>query len=272
MWFDNIVIGFGLYGMLVGGIFALQRRLMYFPAIMISSPQAHGLSDIQEVFLTAKDGIKLQIWAYAARENYPTIVYFHGNAGNLADRAAKFSAFIDQGFGLVALSYRGFGKSQGTPSEQGLYADARAAIHYATQTLNVKPHQLIYFGESLGSGIAVQMATEITPGLVILEAAYTSVETRSAELFPYVLAARYLVLDKYDSLSKISDVHTPLLMLHGEKDATIPLTHGKTLFAAANEPKDLIIYPHVYHTDYSIEEILKPVVKAAEKYGLILRN
>jgi len=268
MWI-GIIIGLGAYLLLIGCIFVFQRHLMYHPVTIIAPPSVYGLTNVEEVFVPSSDGVKLQVWVHKARESYPTIVYFHGNAFHLADRASKFSAFADAGFGLVAVSYRGFGKSAGSPSEQGIYKDARTAIDYAVNTLHIPQNRLIYFGESLGSGVAVQMASELAPGLLALEAAYTSVETRSAELYPFVLGARYLVLDKYDSLSKIASVHAPLLMLHGEADPVIPLRHGKTLFAAANEPKTLVIYPGVHHADYSNEQILAPLIKAAKTAGLL---
>jgi len=231
MWIA-VEVGVGVYIALVSCIFAFQRHLMYHPAKNIAPPEVYGLSGVEDVFLSSADGVRLQAWVRPSRKGMPTIVYFHGNAANLSDRAAKFGGFIDAGFGLVAVSYRGYGKSEGCPSEAGLYADARAAVAYAKKIMHVPQEKLIYFGESLGSGVAVQMAAEQTPALLALEAAYTSVETRSAELYPFVLGVRNLVLDKYDSLSKIKDVHAPLLMLHGQRDEIIPLSHARTLFAA----------------------------------------
>jgi len=197
------------------------------------------------------------------------VVYFHGNALHLGERAVWLKAFIDAGLGLVAVSHRGFGKSEGSPTEAGLYADARIAIDYAQGTLKMPSKKLIYFGESLGSGVAVQMATERPPGLLVLQAPYTSVETRAAELCPFVIGVRHLVRDKYDSLSKIASVEAPLLILHGAKDAIIPLRHGETLFAAANQPKTMVVYGEAHHYDYSGEQILTPLVNTARKYGLI---
>ncbi len=249
--------------------FIFQRNLMYHPSRTIADPSAYGLGNIQDIFITASDGVRLQVWEHTANPGYPTILYFHGNAGNLSDRASKFSSFTDNGFGLIALSYRGYGKSDGTPTETGIYKDARAAVDYALSRPGIRQDRLIYFGESLGSGVAVQMASERPPGLLMLEAAYTSVETRSAELYPFILGVRHLVLDKYDSLSKIKGVHVPLLMLHGGKDMTIPLRHGQQLFAAANEPKEIVVYKDVHHADYLNEQILEPLVKMAKKLGLI---
>jgi len=257
-----------LYIALTGLIFLFQRNLMYHPSRVIADPGKYGLTNVENVFIDSSDGVRLQVWKHSAKPGYPTILYFHGNAVNLADRAAKFSAFADNGFGLVAVSYRGFGKSDGSPTELGIYNDARAAIDYALNTLHIPQDRLIYFGESLGSGVAVQMASERTPALLMLEAAYTSVETRSAELYPFLIGVRHLVIDKYDSLSKIKNVHSPLLMLHGERDTTIPIHHGKQLFAAANDPKEIVVYKEVNHTDYTNEEITIPLIKEAKKLGL----
>src|SRR5271154_325814 len=110
MWF-GIEFGIGVYAALVGCMFAFQRQLMYYPTKTIAAPAVYGLVGVKEIFRISADGVKLQVWTHAAREHYPTIVYFHGNAEHLGSRAAKFSAFIDAGFGLIAVSYRGFGKS-----------------------------------------------------------------------------------------------------------------------------------------------------------------
>jgi fermentation-respiration switch protein FrsA (DUF1100 family) len=268
MWF-TLELGIGIYAAMIGGIVAFQRHLMYHPAKHILPPAEYGLPSVREVFFPSADGMKLSAWVHAPRAGFPTIVYFHGNAGHLGDRAAKFAAFVDAGFGLVALGYRGYGHSEGSPTEKGIYGDARAAVAYALDTLRVPQGKLIYFGESLGSGVAVQMATERAPGLLMLEAAYTSVEARSAELYYYVLGVRHFVLDKYDSLSKIKNVHAPLLMIHGELDPIIPPEHGRALYAAANDPKQLIMYPQVHHVDFTLEQIVVPLMAAARKYKLI---
>lgn len=263
------VLIIGLYLAMVISIFVFQRHLMYYPVKAIAMPEIYGLHNVEEVFLPSKDGTKLQLWTHKARQGYPTVVYFHGNSYHLGDRANKFSAFIDSGFGLVAISYRGFGKSGGSPSESGIYDDARASVQYAIKQMHLKQDKLIYFGESLGTGVAVQMASEIKPGLLVLEAPYTSVETRSAELYPFVLGVRKLVLDKYNSLDKINMVTSPLLILHGELDTVIPVSHGRALFEAANEPKTMVVYPAVHHVDYSNEQITIPLIDAARKYKLL---
>ena len=259
----------GIYALLIVCIVLFQRRLMYFPLTSIDTPTKYHLPAMSDVMLTASDGVKLQAWVHTAKTGFPTILYFHGNAFHLGNRAGKFAGLVEAGFGLVAVGYRGFGKSEGKPSEQGIYRDGRAAIDYALGPLGLPQERLIYFGESLGSGVAVRMASERPPGLLVLEAAYLSVATRSAELYRFVIGAKHLVFDKYDSLSKIAQVKSPLLMLHGEQDATIPLRHGRALFAAAGEPKEIVVYPTVNHADFSNEQILTPLLAAARKYGLI---
>ena len=268
MWVA-IEIGLGIYVAIVCCIFAFQRHLMYLPSKAILAPDAYGLGGMEELTLDAEDGVRLQAWAHPARTDMPTIVYFHGNAGHIGDRAAKFAGFLEAGFGLVAVSYRGYGKSGDSPTESGLYKDARAAVAYVRQTLRLPPSRIVYFGESLGSGVAVQMASEQVPGLLMLEAAYTSVETRSAELYPYILGVRGLVLDKYDSLSKIARVRCPVLMVHGQLDTVIPLVHAERLFTQANEPKQLIVYPQVHHVDYANPQLVIPLLGALKKYGLV---
>jgi uncharacterized protein len=268
--YSLIIISLIAYAAMAVCIALFQRRLMYHPNKHIGTPQQYGLSEnMADVMIVSKDGTLLQAWIQPAKEGYPTVVYFHGNAGHIGDRAAKFSTFVDNGFGLVALSYRGFGKSNGSPDEQGIYNDARAIIDYALTKLHIPPAKLIYFGESLGSGVAVQMASERAPALLMLEAAYTSVETRSAELFPYILFVRHLVRDKYNSLAKIRAVNAPLLMIHGALDDTIPLRHGRELFNAARESKSMITYPEVNHTDYTNEQIVTPLLNTARQYKLL---
>lgn len=268
MW-TVVEIGVAAYVALVFGMVICQRRLLYFPTKMKAPPSAFGLGGMTELFLETSDKIRLQTWVQPARPGFPTIIYFHGNALHLGGRAAWFNGFVAAGFGLVAISHRGFGKSEGRPTEAGFYADARAAICYAEGALRIPPKKLIYYGESLGTGVAVQMATERPPGLLALQAPYTSVETRAAEIYPFVVGLRRLVRDKYNSAAKIGEVEAPILVLHGAKDALIPLRHGEALFAAANEPKTMVVYPDAHHADYTCPQIITPLREAAVKHGLI---
>ncbi len=251
-------------------MYVFQRRLLFLPDTNIAPPASYGLSDYKDIMAVSSDGYKIQLWYKEARAGYPTILYFHGNAANLANRAGSFAAFSNSGFGVLALSYRGYGKSEGTPSERGLYRDARAALAYLNYELHIPSDQVIFYGESLGSGVAVQLATEQKPALLVLEAPYTSVANRAAEIYFYI-PVHLLIKDTFNSLKKIPQVKCPLLILHGAKDATIPIAHGKALYAAANEPKKTVFFDHVGHNDFDRDVISAHVSDYATTHGLIKR-
>lgn len=256
------------YGMLVGSMYALQRHLMYFPSKEIASPATYDLAEMQDVMTTAKDGTKVQLWVHPPKEQKPAIIYFHGNAGNLAHRASEFRLWLDEGFGVIAISYRGYGKSEGEPSEQGLYADARAAIEYTRNEMKIPDKSIVLYGESLGTGVAVQMGTEYNLGALILEAPYTATVDRAAELYPY-LPVRLVMKDQFLSHEKIGKVHMPLQIFHGELDNVIPIAHGKKMLELANEPKEGNFYPNVHHVDFDIQEQTTRIIAFLKKHGVM---
>ena len=235
-------------GILVG-MALFQRSLMYFPKGAVREPAQYGLPHAEDIRLITDDGIRIQAWYQPATENRPTLLYFHGNAGHLGERAEKLATFADRGFGFLLVSYRGYGKSEGQPSEQGLYTDGRAGMAYLRESLGLSLADILLYGESLGSGIAVELATAFPVAGLILEAPYTSVENRAAELYPFI-PVRWLIKDRFDSIGKIAQVTTPLLLFHGHKDRTMPVRHGRALLAAANDPKCGVFYPKVGHTDF----------------------
>lgn len=249
-----------LYGCIVIGVFVFQRKLMYHPSKLIELPAAYGVEKAEIIPLKTQDGLSIEAW-YIAPENkaHPLIVYFHGNAGHIGDRMEKLNHFVQKGFGLLAVSYRGYGKSQGAPTEAGLFEDARTLLRYAAEALGFAPERLLLYGESLGTGVATYAAKTLkdadTPVFaLVLEAPYTSVAKRSQELYPY-LPAFYMVRDKYESIKRIAHVGCPVLIFHGEEDVVIPVHHGRTLLAAASEPKQGMFFPGVGHTDFPPEEL-----------------
>jgi len=258
------------YLLLVASIYGFQRHLMYHTDTDILPPEQYNLHGFSEHFVGTPDGQTIQFWYHPAATGFPTILYYHGNAFTLGDRADIFSTLTDKGFGLLALSYRGYGKSTGSPTEQGLYIDARTAINYLTDTLNIPLNQTILYGESLGTGVAVQIATEYNVAGLVLQSPYTSVEARAKEIYYYV-PVEALIIDKYYTINKISHVKAPLLLFHGELDNVIPIEHGKTVFAAATSPKDAIYFPSVGHNDFDNNVISDHVLHFADKYHLIAR-
>lgn len=249
-----------VYIIILAVMFVFQRNLMYLPNKQINTPQDYGLGDFSENFIKSADGTSLQLWEHAAAKDFPTVIYFHGNAGNLANRTGIYSALVQKGFGVIALSYRGYGKSEGAPSEQGLYDDARAAIAYATtRQKNIPLSQIILYGESLGSGVAVQMANEYKIGGIVLQSPYTSVATRAAEIYPF-LPVQWLIKDRFDSIDKIASIKAPLLLFHGERDRTIPVAHGRAIFAKAPADKQVFYFSKVDHMDFDPHELSQHVL------------
>ncbi len=244
-----------------------QRSLMYLPMRNMEPPAYYGLKNFTAEKLVAEDGTELTAWYAPAREGMPTIIYLHGNGGHLGYRAGVYHGFAEEGFGVIALSWRGYGTSTGSPTEEGLYQDARAAIAFAEKH-GLALKQLIYYGESLGTGVAVQMAMETKPGAVVLYAPYTSIVQRAAEIY-FFLPARWLVKDRFDSLGKIHNVEAPLLILHGEPDTIVPVTHGKKMLEAANEPKKGVFFPDLGHNDLVPQRFVPEVLKFCQEQGLI---
>lgn len=236
-----------LYLLVVAAAWLGQRHLMYVPDRTRVEPKAVGLHGVTVETLAAPDGASLVTWYVPARVGRPTLLYFHGNAGNLAGRADRVRRYQAQGFGLLMLSYRGYGGSTGRPSEADNVADARLAYDTLVRS-GVPPDKIVLYGESLGSGVAVQVAAEKPVAAVVLDAPYTSVLEMAALTYPY-LPVRPLLADRYLSDRHIKRVKAPVLVLHGERDAVIPVRMGKALHAAAAEPKKLVLFPNGGHVD-----------------------
>jgi len=245
-----------------------QRALLYLPDKSIGTPEQYGLSGFTENFIKTADDISIQTWYRPAKIGMPTVLYFHGNASHIGNRAGVFSALAGKGFGVLATSYRGYGKSDGKPSEEGLYADARAAVNYALNDKKIPLEKIIIFGESLGTGVSVQMAGEYRVGGLVLQAPYTSISDRAAEIY-WFIPVKLILMDDFDSIGKINRVRSPLLIFHGAHDLTIPIRHGKKLLAAANEPKEAVFFPEVGHNNFDSAEIANNVLKFAKKYGVV---
>lgn len=249
-------------------LYTHQRRLIYLPEKSIRPPEAYGLSGFAELRADTPDHESIQLWYRPAMDGFPTISYFHGNASNLGGRAGLFAALAAKGFGVLAVSYRGYGSSSGSPSETGLYHDARTAIAFLTQQQHIPLSNILLYGESLGTGVAVQMATEFDVAALILQAPYTSVAARAAEIYYYV-PVRLLIKDSYNSLAKIARVKAPLLLFHGHLDQTIPIAHAKTLFATAASKKEAVYFSGNAHNDFDSAVISEHVLRFCRIHNLI---
>jgi fermentation-respiration switch protein FrsA (DUF1100 family) len=243
------LLGFAVvaYAALVGGLYLFQRQLLYLPDL--TRPELLGLEKlgVREVTLSTEDGLSLLSWYLPPRPSRPVIAYFHGNGGHIGYRAERLLRFAREGYGVLMAEYRGYGGNPGTPSETGFYADGRAALTFLDRE-RVAANRLVLYGESLGSGVAVKLAAEQQVTAVILEAPPTSVAEVAQSHFPFVPAAR-MVVDRFDSLSRIGKVKAPILVLHGERDRVVPVRYGRALLAAAPEPKEGWFAPEAGHED-----------------------
>jgi fermentation-respiration switch protein FrsA (DUF1100 family) len=225
-----------------------QRHFLYFPDARRTSPADADLPDVAERTIATPDGETLIAWYGKAKPGQPTLLYFHGNGGALEVRRERIRKYLNRGRGVFMLAYRGYSGSSGTPSEKANVADAKLA-YQALVKEGVPARDIIIYGESLGTGVAVQVAGDVPAGGLILDSPFTSVVDRASELYPW-LPVRLLMHDRYESIRFIDRVRLPLLILHGEADVVIPVEMGRKLFAAANEPKTLMTLPGAGHDDH----------------------
>ena len=222
------------YGALLVLMYVFQRSLMYFPDTKRTPPALAGLPQAEEVVLTSSDGERLIAWHVPPRAGQKLVIYFQGNAGALDLRAERFGRLTADGTGVLALCYRGYGGSTGSPSEAGLIRDALAAYDYAVARHPAA--RIVLWGESLGTGVAVALAAEREVGGGILDAPVSSIAEVGAAASPFA-PGRWLIKDPFHSDRRIARVRAPLLIRHGEDDAVVPIRFGERLFALANEPK-----------------------------------
>ncbi|MGL4236791.1 alpha/beta hydrolase [Tabrizicola sp.] len=236
-----------LYLLSTAALFLFQRQLIYYPARNAPSPVEAGFDGVTEHALTAADGTRVVLWYAPAEPGAATILYFQGKGGEIADRPKRWAAYRAAGLGVAFLSYRGYGGSDGSPTEAGLHQDADAALDWLLAQ-GIPANQIAVVGESLGTGVATRLAADREVGALILEAPYTSLADVAARRFPWV-PARLLILDPFPSLDHISAVEEPLLVLHGTADTRVPTAMGQALHDAAPGPKEIRLFPGVGHVD-----------------------
>lgn len=252
----SLIIAYGVICLLMWGF---QRSLIYQPSREILRPDQYGLKGFEEISLESGEA-RISGWLRKSGKNLPTIVHFHGNGGNMASRAEFYRSLAEAGFGVLAIDYRGYGKSEGKPSEQGLYQDARAALDYASSKLSLPAEAVIVYGESLGTGVATQMASERRIAGLVLQSPYTSLADAASLQYPW-LPVKALISDRFESLSKITSIHAPLLIFHGERDGIVPVTQGRTLFDRAPQPKSAVFYPETGHMDFNTASLIAEMKK-----------
>ena len=245
-WISRLLLfGTLLYGAAVLGMVTFQRSLMYFPGPAGGSAADNGLGDTQTFRVTSGDGESIVAWFKPPADGKPLFLYFHGNGGSLADRDEVFHRLTDDGSGLLAIDYRGYGGSTGTPTEAGFLLDGDAAFRRLA-TLGVTPERTVIIGESIGTGVAVAVAEHQPIRALVLDSSFSSAADVAQSVYRW-LPVRFLMLDKFDSVSRIAHVEAPKLFLHGGLDRVIPMMFARKLYDRASPPKTFIELPGLGH-------------------------
>jgi pimeloyl-ACP methyl ester carboxylesterase len=220
-------------------LFLFQRFLIYFPdKNIVFTPAQIGLT-YEDVTLTTSDHEKIHAWWIAADTSAPVLLFCHGNAGNISHRLESIQIFHALGLNVVIFDYRGFGRSSGTPDEEGTYRDAESVWNYLIAEKNFHPEQIVIFGRSLGSGIASWLARQHQPGALILESSYTSLPDLGARIYPY-FPVRLLARYHYPTVNNLRHINSPVLFIHSRDDEIIHFVLGEENFRQANEPKQFL--------------------------------
>lgn len=265
------VAGLAFYVLLVAALYLNQRQIMYHPDPRVPNPAASGLADMSVHRIETADGYRLLAWwKPPADASRPTIVFFHGNAGNVGNRARQAREFIDAGLGLLLVTWRYNAGAGGEPSEQGLLNDGRAALDFVAAR-GIPERRIVLHGESLGSGVAVAMAVERDIGGLVLVYPYSSVTDVAEDRF-WFAPVRMLIKDDFDSVARIGKVRAPILVIHGERDTVIPVRFARRLFAAAPEPKEGHFLPEGTHANLYVLGAGRIILDFLEQRSLIARK
>jgi fermentation-respiration switch protein FrsA (DUF1100 family) len=247
-WLTNATIVVVLiYAAFVALLYLTQRKLMYLPDHTRWAPATAGLGQAEEVTLETPDGERLLVWHVAPQGDQPVVIYFQGNGGGLNLRVGRFRQMVADGLGLIAVNYRGYGGSSGSPSETGLLLDARTVHAFAVS--RYPPERLVLWGESLGTGVAVALAAERPVARILLESPYTATVDVAAAVYPFV-PVRMLMKDQFRSAEWIGKVTVPVLVLHGERDQTVPIVHAERLYGMIRTAKRFVRLAQADHNDH----------------------
>lgn len=243
--------GLVAYIAIITSLYFAQRKFVYFPDPRVQARADYGADQMSVVKVTTEDGLALSGWYHPPEGDKPVIVVFHGNASHMGMSAWKVRPYIEQGYGALLPAYRGYAGNPGKPTEQGLYRDARAFLAWLREAKGIPENRIVLYGESLGTGVAVEMAATHYKDIkaLILESPYTSFTEMARRQYFFVPFVALLVRDRYSNIDKIAGVKAPLLIVAGKLDMIVPVTMGRKLFAAANEPKAMVEVPAAGHNN-----------------------
>lgn len=213
---------------------------------VLQTPSVLGM-DYTELSIPTTDGETVHAWWLPAERSIGHILFAHGNAGNIGDRVPIYALLTQIGLDVLAFDYRGYGRSTGRPTEHGTYLDAHAARRVLLDQPGVDPDRVLYLGKSLGGGVLVELATQHPPAGLLLMSTFTGLRDAARSVYPFLPGP--LVPDAYPSLRRIRKLRAPILIMHGDQDELLPLRHAERLYAAAPEPKQLMVFPGGGHND-----------------------
>jgi hypothetical protein len=249
-------------------LWAGQRSLLYLPLGSVMSPAAVGLPGAEVLTVQTSDGLSLAAWFVRTRLRKPraTVILFNGNAGNRSHRAPLAARLADAGFHVCLFDYRGFGGNPGSPSEEGLQRDARAVHAAVARRTDIDPGRIVLLGESLGTGVAVALAREVSPMALVLRSPFTSMADVAAHHY-WFLPVRRLLWDRFDSLSRIRALTCPIAVIAGDRDRVVPIALSRRLFDAIPGPKTLVTVNGADHNDAELaigDDVVRAAVWAVE--------
>jgi len=243
----------GGYVLLVVALYFFQERLVYFPSgAIVATPALLGLT-YEDVAVTTEDGVSLHGWFIPAKESKVTVLFFHGNGGNISFRMETIRILHSLGLDLLLFDYRGYGKSEGTPGEQGTYKDATAIWNYLASERNIPANNIVLMGRSLGGAVASWLAEIESPRCLILESSFTSLADIGADVYPFI-PVRMLSRIQYSTIERIKNIRCPILVVHSPQDEIIPFHHGEELFSAAHPPKEFLRITGGHNDGFIISE------------------
>ena len=237
-------------------LYILQRRILFNRSGKPNLPESYNLQNTLQINIRTADKISLLAWFFKGNQHKPILVYFHGNSFDIGERAYRLKRYIDNNWSVIIVAWRGYSGNKGKPTETNLYLDGESTLNWISRNTDYEYHDLVIYGESLGSGVAVELATRYKFRSVVLEAPFTSIvdiAKQRYKIFPVSL----LVLDKFNNIEKIDKILSPLLIISGKKDEIVPHNHSVTLYQKAKEPKHSVFIDEAMHNnlyDFGIEK------------------
>lgn len=241
------VLAAGGYGGVCYALYKYQNKLIFIPhEYFHQDPSAAGL-EFEEFEIEVDPSATVTGWIVRTNEDAPWVLHFHGNAGNISGRVDHLKLLSGMGFNTVVFDYRGYGKSKGEPTEAGLVADGLAVVKYLSEELGVNKRRLVYYGESLGGGVAAAVAEVEPPRAMIFKSTFTSMTDRAAESYPF-LPVRWLAKTRFETKERVKNFLFPKLVIHSRPDTVIPYHHGQRLFQLCPEPKKFLEFHRGHNT------------------------